>query len=30
VAGFPVKLRHLAVSLEDPDAFLAALGLPPA
>ncbi|HEV7688747.1 MAG TPA: hypothetical protein VGQ80_19380 [Acidimicrobiia bacterium] len=29
VAGFPVKLRHLGVSLEDPDAFLAALGSPP-
>jgi hypothetical protein len=28
VAGFPVRLRHLAVSLEDPDAFLAALGAP--
>ena len=27
-AGFPIRLRHLAVSLEDPDAFLAALGAP--
>jgi hypothetical protein len=24
--GFPVKLRELTVSLEDPDAFIAALG----
>ena len=28
VAGFPIRLRHLAVSLEDPDGFLAALGAP--
>jgi hypothetical protein len=28
VAGFPVRLRLLAVSLEDPDGFLAALGAP--
>jgi hypothetical protein len=26
VAGFPIRLRLLAVSLEDPDGFLAALG----
>jgi hypothetical protein len=29
VAGFPIRLRHLSVSLEDPDGFLAALGAPP-
>jgi len=29
-AGFPIQLRVLAVSLEDPDAFLAALGAPAA
>jgi hypothetical protein len=28
VAGFPVRLRQLAVSLEDPDGFLVALGAP--
>jgi hypothetical protein len=28
VAGFPIRLRHLSVSLEDPDGFLAALGAP--
>jgi hypothetical protein len=28
VAGVPVRLRLLAVSLEDPDGFLAALGAP--
>ena len=28
VAGFPIRLRHLSVSLDDPDAFLAALGAP--
>jgi len=28
VAGFPIRLRLLAVSLEDPDGFLAALGAP--
>ncbi|MFW2334141.1 hypothetical protein [Ilumatobacter sp.] len=27
VLGFPVKLRELALSLEDPDGFCAALGL---
>lgn len=30
VAGFPIRLRHLSVSLEDPDGFLAALGAPKA
>ena len=29
-AGFPVRLKVLAVSLEDPDAFLTALGAPAA
>lgn len=29
VSGFPVRLKELSVSLEDPDAFLAALGAPP-
>lgn len=28
VVGFPVRLRVLAVSLDDPDGFLAALGVP--
>lgn len=28
VMGFPVRTRELAVSLEEPDAFAAALGLP--
>ena len=28
VAGFPIRLKVLAVSLEDPDGFLAALGAP--
>lgn len=28
VSGFPVRLKVLSVSLEDPDAFLAALGAP--
>jgi hypothetical protein len=28
VAGVPVRLRRLMVSLEDPDGFLAALGAP--
>jgi hypothetical protein len=28
VAGFPIRLRRLAVSLDDPDGFLAALGAP--
>jgi hypothetical protein len=28
VSGFPIRLRHLSVSLEEPDAFLAALGAP--
>jgi hypothetical protein len=28
VSGFPVRLKELSVSLEDPDAFLAALGAP--
>lgn len=27
-AGFPIRLRQLAVSLDDPDGFLAALGAP--
>jgi hypothetical protein len=27
-AGFPIRLRQLIVSLEDPDAFLEALGVP--
>ena len=27
-AGFPIRLKVLAVSLEDPDGFLAALGAP--
>lgn len=26
--GFPIRLRRLALGLEDPDAFLAALGEP--
>jgi hypothetical protein len=30
VAGFPIRLRRLSVSLEDPDGFLAALGAPAA
>jgi hypothetical protein len=30
VAGFPIRLRRLSVSLEDPDGFLAALGVPAA
>ena len=29
VSGFPVRLKVLSVSLEDPDGFLAALGAPP-
>ena len=29
-AGFPLRLRHLTVSLDDPDAFLAALDVPSA
>jgi hypothetical protein len=29
VAGFPIRLRQLVVSLEDPDAFLGALAVPP-
>jgi hypothetical protein len=29
-AGFPIRLRQLVVSMEDPDAFLEALGVPPA
>lgn len=29
VAGFPVRLKILSVSLEDPDGFLAALRAPP-
>ncbi|HEV7861902.1 MAG TPA: hypothetical protein VGR20_04350, partial [Acidimicrobiia bacterium] len=28
VAGFPIRLKVLSVSLEDPDGFLAALGVP--
>ena len=28
VTGFPVRLRQLAVSMDDPDAFLAALNAP--
>ena len=28
VSGFPIRLKVLAVSLEDPDRFLAALGAP--
>jgi hypothetical protein len=28
VSGFPIRLRHLSVSLDDPDGFLAALGAP--
>ena len=28
VSGFPVRLKMLSVSLEDPDGFLAALGAP--
>jgi hypothetical protein len=27
--GFPIRLRQLVVSMEDPDAFLEALGVPP-
>jgi len=30
VAGFPIRLRELAVSLEDPEGFLGALGAPAA
>ena len=30
VAGFPIRLKTLAVSLEDPDGFLVALGAPAA
>ncbi|HEV7536106.1 MAG TPA: hypothetical protein VGP90_10760, partial [Acidimicrobiia bacterium] len=30
VAGCPIRLGRLAVSLEDPDGFLAALGAPAA
>jgi len=29
VAGFPIRLKELSVSLEDPEGFLAALGAPP-
>ena len=28
VAGFPVRLRELSVSLDDPEGFLGALGVP--
>ena len=28
VSGFPIRLKELSVSLEDPEAFLAALGAP--
>ena len=28
VAGFPVRLKELSVSLDDPEGFLAALGVP--
>ena len=27
--GFPIRLKDLSVSLEDPEGFLAALGAPP-
>ena len=30
VAGFPIRLKILAVSLEDPDGFLGTLGAPAA
>jgi hypothetical protein len=29
VSGFPIRLKELSVSLDDPDGFLAALGAPP-
>jgi hypothetical protein len=29
VSGFPIRLKELSVSLEDPEGFLAALGAPP-
>jgi len=29
VAGFPIRLKELSVSLEDPEGFLSALGAPP-
>ena len=29
VAGFPIHLKELSVSLEDPEGFLSALGAPP-
>ena len=28
VAGFPIRLKELSVSLEDPEGFLSALGAP--
>ena len=30
VSGFPIRLRHLSVSLDDPDGFLTVLGAPAA
>ena len=29
VSGFPIRVKELSVSLEDPEGFLAALGAPP-
>jgi hypothetical protein len=29
VSGFPIRLKELSASLEDPEGFLAALGAPP-
>jgi len=29
VAGFPIRLKELSVSLDDPEGFLGALGAPP-
>ena len=29
VSGFPIRLKELSVSLEDPEGFLGALGAPP-
>ena len=29
VSGFPIRLKELSVSLEDPEGFLSALGAPP-
>lgn len=29
VSGFPIRLKELSVSLDDPEGFLAALGAPP-